>query len=108
MPGLEATSLFQDEAVSTTPPIPPVHVVSVTYKIVSDSSAHDFSKVEVLVGSLDGWTFHIETGALTAKPSQTFGSREDARADIEPRLIGWAQAAFLATSQSDLREGKQT
>lgn len=34
---------------------------------------------------------------LTAIPSATFGSREEARDDIEPRLATWAQSAFLAT-----------
>lgn len=88
--------LCHDTPVSIDPPIPPLRVSSVSYRIESDSETHDFSRVDALEGVLDGWSFRVEAGRLSANPSAIFGSREEAREDIEPRLAAWAQSAFLA------------
>ena len=79
--------------------VPEIRVSSVTYRLRTDSPSHDLSRVEPLEDSLDGWTFRLKDGRLTAWPSQTYPSRESARQAIEPLLHAWAQGVYLSPAR---------
>lgn len=84
---------------SNTRQVPEIRVTSVTYRLRTDSPAHDLSQVEPLAGSLDGWEFRLEDGWLTALPSTEYRSRDAARQAIEPLLRAWAQGVYLSPAR---------
>jgi hypothetical protein len=79
--------------------VPEIRVTSVTYRLRTDSTSHDLTRVEPLEDSFDGWTFRLEDGSLTAWPNRTYGSRESARQAIEPLLHAWSQGVYLSPAR---------
>ncbi len=84
-------------------PTPEILVTRLVYRLVSESETDDFGAAEPLSGRLEDWDYALQAGVLEATPSGEFRSREAARADLEPRLREWCQAAFLTPNAFQIR-----
>jgi len=94
---------WHDVPMSEALPSPGFRVTRVVYRLKSESDAHDFSKAAPLDGHLDGWSFRLEDGVLSATPHDDCRTREAARNNLEDRLREWSQSVFLSGSGIQIR-----